>query len=294
MVFSYTIKNNIYGGLSAAALRIPFVPNVTGLGTLFSKDSALASSVSQLYRVAFRSAPVVFFQNEHDLERLTAARIVRPNQARLLPGSGVDLSHFSVAPLPGSHRAPTFLMVARLLREKGVAEFIAAARRVRQDVPGAIFKILGDYEAEGPAAVRKAEVEAWVAEKIVQYLGTVTDVRSVIASADCVVLPSYYPEGTPRVLLEAAAMGRPVVTTDTPGCRGTVEHGATGFIVAPRDAASLADAMLGVALAHPVRRAEMGLAGRSRMKVLYDEKIVVDAYLEIAERFGRRTNGRRT
>lgn len=287
VILSYTIKNNLYVGVTAHQLGIPIVPNVTGLGTLFCGRNLLGEVAQQMYRVALRPAPVVFFQNSHDRERFIDLGIVCAARARLLPGSGVDLARFAVAPLPGRDEAPVFLMIARLLWDKGVGEFVEAARLIRKQVPGASFKLLGAVESPGPSAVPLEKVERWVAEGVIDYLGTVRDVRPVIEAADCMVLPSYYREGTPRVLLEGAAAGRPIVTTDAPGCRDVVQEGVSGFLVRPRDVPDLGRAMLAIAHATPAKRAAMGRAARANMEARYDERLVIAAYLEALDHIDR-------
>jgi glycosyltransferase involved in cell wall biosynthesis len=169
-----------------------------------------------------------------------------------------------------------------LVFDKGVREFVEAARRVRQKRPDAQFAILGFLDVENRTAVARADVEAWVAEGVIEYLGAANDVRSHIAAADCVVLPSYR-EGTPRTLLEAAAMGKPLLATDVPGCREVVDHGRTGLLCAVRNADDLATKMIDMIDMGAARRAEMGLAGRAKMEREFDERLVIDAYLTVLD-----------
>ena len=190
-VFSFTIKNNIFGAFAVRGLGVPFIPNVTGLGTAFLSGGSLQRVAESLYRRAFRRLPVVFFQNEDDRDLFLARRLVRPEQARLLPGSGIDLARFAPAPLPDASAGPRFLMVARLLRDKGVVEYAEAARRVRERNPGARFRLLGPLGAENRSAIPPEMLEEWLAEGVVEYLGEAPDVRPHIAEAHCVVLPSY-------------------------------------------------------------------------------------------------------
>ena len=181
----------------------------------------------RLYRPALRKAEAVFFHNEDDRDLFIGRRIVRGDQAIVIPGSGIDLSRFKPEPLPGRADAPVFLLIGRLINEKGVREFVDAAVRLKTDWPNARFQLLGDF-ATGPRAVSRKELESWVAAGTVEYLGSSPDVRPFIAGADCLVLPSYR-EGLPRSLLEGAAMGRPLIATDAPGCRSLIEPGGTGF-----------------------------------------------------------------
>jgi glycosyltransferase involved in cell wall biosynthesis len=278
-IFSYTIKNNIFGARAALAAGVPFVPNVTGLGTAFLSGGLLQIVAEQLYRRAFGRLPIIFFQNEDDRSLFLDRKLVRSEQARLLPGSGIDLARFAPAAMPSAKEPPVFLMIARLLRDKGVVEFVEAARQIKQRHPNARFQILGATGSQNRTAIDSATVQAWVAEGLVEYLGTTNDVRPAIVGADCVVLPSYR-EGAPRTLIEAAAMARPLIATDVPGCRSVVERDITGFLCNARSADSLAAAMdhfLGLSFE---ARSAMGHAGRAKMEREFDQVLVVDAYRE--------------
>ncbi|OYX39981.1 MAG: glycosyltransferase family 1 protein [Rhodobacterales bacterium 32-64-14] len=276
-MLSYTIKNNIFGARAAKPANVPFLPNVTGLGTAFLSGRLLQTVTEQLYRRSFSALPVVFFQNEDDRDLFLDRRLVRANQARLLPGSGIDLRRFAPAPFPAPEEAPVFLMIARLLRDKGVLEFVEAARRVKCRHPQARFQLLGAVGSENRSAIDRPTVDSWVAEGIVEYLGTTTDVRPAIAAASCVVLPSYR-EGAPRTLIEAAAMARPLIATDVPDCRAVVERDHTGFLCEVRSAGSLAAAMQRFLDLSPGAQQAMGAAGRAKMEREYDQALVVDAY----------------
>lgn len=270
-VLSFTIKNNIFGAMAARITGTPFIPNVTGLGTAFLGATALQTLVERLYSTAFARVPVVFFQNGDDRDLFADRRLIRPGQARVLPGSGLDLNLFDPAPLPGA--GPTFLMIARVLRDKGAVEYADAARMLAQSHPGAKVQLLGPLGAENRTALSAEDVAGWALD----YLGETADVRPYIAAADCLVLPSYR-EGTPRTLLEGAAMARPLIATDVPGCRSVVEDGVTGLLCAPRDAASLHAAMARMADMSAAARAAMGQAGRAKMEDEYDVAHVIAAY----------------
>jgi glycosyltransferase involved in cell wall biosynthesis len=273
----YTIKPNIYGSLAAASLGIPALPNVSGLGTAFIRGGMLQSIVTRLYRFGFARAPVVFFQNDEDRQLFVDRRIVRPEQARVLPGSGVDLDRFE--PVPPPDGPPVFLLIARLLRDKGVVEFVEAARILRSTMPSARFQLLGPIDEGNRTAITRAELDSWTRAGVVEYLGATDDVRPFIARSTAIVLPSYR-EGLPRSLLEAAAMARPLIATDVPGCRDVVEEGANGYLCAPRDPESLAHAVRRFAELSPAERVAMGKASRRRVQERFSEKIVVRAYLD--------------
>ncbi|MGR3433963.1 MAG: glycosyltransferase family 4 protein [Shimia sp.] len=276
-LLSWTIKNNVYGGLAARATGVPLLPNVTGLGTAFLAGGPMTRVAEALHARAFRAAPVVFYQNRDDRALFEARGLARPAQGVLLPGSGVDTARFAPVPLPGDPDAPHFAMVARLLRDKGCAEFAAAAAQVAAAHPGARFTFVGPMGAANRSAIDRATLDGWLAQGAVGWAGSVEDVRPAIAGADCVVLPSYR-EGMPRALLEAAAMGRPVIATDVPGCRDALVPGETGLLARVRDAGDLARAMEAMIALGPAGRAAMGAAGRARIVAHFDEALVVAAY----------------
>ena len=280
----YTIKPNIYGSLAAASLGIPALPNVSGLGTAFIRGGPLQLLVTALYRFGFRKAPVVFFQNDEDRRLFVERRIVRENQARVLPGSGVDVQRF--APKPQPDGPPVFLLVARLLRDKGVVEFVQAARSLRTEFPTARFQLLGPIDKDNRTAIAGTELAAWISEGAVEHLGTTDDVRPFIAAATAVVLPSYR-EGLPRSLLEAAAMSRPLIATDVPGCRDVVDDRVNGLLCQVRCVDSLAGAMREMAEMPTEQRRAMGEAGRRKVQAQYSEELVVQAYLDVLARLDR-------
>ncbi|GGD31891.1 glycosyltransferase family 4 protein [Aureimonas glaciei] len=275
----WTIKPNIYGTLAAQSLGIPAINNISGLGTAFIRGGWLSRLAKSLYRLALRRSATVFFQNRDDRALFVDQKLVQRERTALLPGSGIDLTRFSAAPMNGRPAADLcFLLIGRILWDKGLAEFVAAARQVRARHPKVRFQILGFLDAANQTAVPRSEVDRWVAEEGIDYLGTTDDVRPFIADADCIVLPSYR-EGTPRTLLEAAALGRPLIATDVPGCREVVDNGSNGLLCAVRDAEDLARCMLEMIAASPAERAEMGAFSRSKVEREFDEQIVIDRYL---------------
>ncbi len=279
VVLGYTIKNNIYGGISCRLLGIPFVPNVTGLGPAFNKDGLLNKVVKGLYKIAFRKACRVFFQNTSDLRTFLEAKLVDPGRTELLPGSGVDLELFGATPMPETENGVRFLLVARMLWDKGVGVFVQAAEKVRERHPEARFQLLGPTDPDSCSGVSLAQIDEWVADGTVEYLGTTKHVLPFLKQAHCIVLPSHYREGTPRSLLEAGAVGRPIITTDMPGCRDLVEGNANGFLVRPRNPDELAaacEAFLALERAHQVAQ---GAASRRLVERRYDEQFVIGAYV---------------
>ena len=281
----YTVKPNVYGSLAAGFLGIPVINNIAGLGAVFIKDGWLVRLVRGLYRVALHRSSKVFFQNDDDRQLFIAGRLVSRHVTGLLPGSGIDLVRFSVPVAPEPSAAPRpfrFLLIARMLRDKGVVEFVEAAKVLRARWPEVQCCLLGFVDVQNPAAISRAEMDAWVAQGVVTYLGVSDDVRTEIAAADCIVLPSYR-EGTPRTLLEAAAMGRPIVTTDAVGCREVVADGLNGYLCKVRDASDLADKMQRMLLLSPEERREMGRQGRLKVEREFDEQIVIQKYLGAIE-----------
>ena len=285
----FTAKPNIYGSIAANRWGIPVINNISGLGAAFIKPGPLRQLVERLYRFALRRSATVFFQNQDDRDLFVERGLVAPRQAALLPGSGVDLAHFTPAPKQDD-RTVTFLLAGRLLWDKGVGEFVEAARRVRRDHPRARFQILGIVERKSAAAVPMSKLREWEAEGVIAYLGSADDVRDAFAKADCVVLPSYYREGVPRVLLEASAMAVPVITTDMPGCREAVEDGLTGLLSKPRSVDSLVEALEGMIRLTPADRKAMGLAGRAKMEAEFREEIVHQAYIDALGKLGLATS----
>lgn len=277
LVFHYTIKPNIYGSVAAWLARVPSVAVTTGLGYVFIQKSRAASVAKRLYRFAFRFPREVWFLNRDDLATFTDERLLaHPERARLLHGEGVDLEQFAPVPLPAGD-APVFILIGRLLWDKGVREYVDAARAVRARHPHARFQLLGPLGVDNPSAIGRADIDAWVREGVVEYLGEAHDVRPHIAAADCVVLPSYR-EGVPRTLMEASAMGRPIVATDVPGCRDVVADGETGLLCAARDSASLAARLVQMIELGPAGRDAMGARGRRKVAAEFDEQKVVERY----------------
>ncbi len=278
IVFNSTIKMNVYGGLCCWFLGIPFANNISGLGTAFIHDSWLFRRVRQLYGMVNRRARHLFFQNEEDLEVFRSSGILGDTPYTLLPGSGVDLQHFSPSPLPAGNTA-IFLMIARLLGDKGVREYATAASALREQGVNGRCLLLGQLGVSNRTAITEEEVAVWQSEGLIEYLGETDDVRPYIQRADTLVLPSYR-EGMPRTVLEAAAMGRPAIVTDVPGCRHAIEPGVTGWLCEARNSESLAAQMRRFVEMEPAHRQAAGDAARQRMEAYFSEDVVVQAYLD--------------
>lgn len=262
IILAYTQKPIIYAGLAHRILRQGrFFPMVTGLGYVFS-DAArrpwLRRMVARLYQAAVARASAIIAFNADDRDELRRHAIINERHTIVLvPGSGVDMAHFSERPLPSD--GAVFLLIARLLHDKGLREFVAAASIVRRAYPAARFQLLGPFDPN-PASIPRAELEQWQKQGVVEYLGETRDVRPYLGACSVFVLPSYR-EGMPRTVLEAMATGRAIITTDVPGCRETVDDGENGFIVPVRDAQVLAEAMVRFCR-EPALAAKMGASSR--------------------------------
>lgn len=268
LILNYTIKPNIWGSFAARLLGIPVYSMVTGLGYIMIEGEGIKRRLIQalakrLYALALSNNIAVIFQNNDDVDEFVKAGIVDRSKVRVVRGSGVSLAHFSPAPLPTS---PVFLMIARLLRTKGVHEYAAAAKGVKGAHPDVRFLLVGMQDF-GPDGVAPEDIDKW-AEYGIEYLGPKDDVRPTLAEASVYVLPSYR-EGTPRSVLEAMAMGRPILTTDVPGCRETVRHERNGLLVPARNVAALQAAMVRM-IENPGEREAMGRESLIMARQLFD------------------------
>ena len=273
----WTIKPNVYGAIAGRIAGVPTILNVSGLGTAFLSGRLLGTFVSSLYKFAFKQASIVFFQNPDDRAMFLQRGIVRADQARLLPGSGINLERYPMTATPVGEPV-RFLMVARVLGDKGVREYVAAARMARRELPEAQFQLLGPIDKGNRTAISSDEVNGWVREGVIDYIGETRDVRPYLAAATAVVLPSYR-EGLPRTLLEAAAMGRPLIATDVAGSREVVRHGDNGFLCAVRNAQSLCEAMVKLARLDDDIRKRMGQRSRQMVEESFSEELVAEAYV---------------
>jgi glycosyltransferase involved in cell wall biosynthesis len=269
-LFLYTVKPVIYGSLAAylkPGCRV--FSMITGLGYVFSdaeNKGLLQKLTACLYRIALKRNEKVFFQNPDDLALFQELRLVAERKCLLVNGSGVNLDYYKPATLPTG--APVFLMIARLLKEKGFKEYVKAARTIKEKYPEVIFKMIAWQLKGSPSVIPADQVERWKAEGLVEIFGETDDVRSYLVESSVYVLPSYR-EGTPRTVLEAMAMGRAIITTDAPGCRETVIDWVNGFLVPVRDSKSLAAAMERFIL-EPELIAKMGKASRRIAEEKYD------------------------
>jgi glycosyltransferase involved in cell wall biosynthesis len=278
MVLNFTIKPNIYSSIVSGLLNIKSVSNITGLGTIFIKQSPITKMVKILYKFALSYNSKVFFQNKSDQRYFLENDLVAEGITDLLPGSGVDLNKF--IPLEKSiiNNKIIFLLIARLLKDKGLLEYIEAIRIVKDRYDNVEFQILGAVDSLNRTAITNEELQSWIDDKLVSYLGTTDAVEKVISQCDCVLLPSYR-EGTPRSLLEACAMEKPIIATDVAGCRDIVDDGINGFLCKVKSSEDLADKIELMLNLSDNERLLMGKAGRKKVLEQFDENTVINKYL---------------
>lgn len=278
IIFSFTIKPNIFGSVAARFLGVPIVNNISGLGKAYINGGWLRLLTGLCYRYALSKSLRVFFQNSDDMNIFVKNKYVHESASELIPGSGVDLKKFSYVSVE-SEFATNFLMPARLLKEKGVYEYIEAIRAIKNKKLTANFYLLGEVVSGNSSGVTICEVNEWEREGLIKYLGFSSDIRNQLLHSDCVVLPSHR-EGMSKVLLESAAMGRPIITTDTPGCRDIVINGVNGYLCKVGDSLDLENQIIKIMKLKLDNRKRMGLLSRERMVRLFDEEIVIKKYIE--------------
>jgi len=288
VVIHYTIKPNIYGTLAAHALDIPVISVITGLGYTFIAGGLIAKIAAKLYQIALKRADRVWFLNRDDLAFFIRYRLVAVEKTKCIPGEGVNVTDMFnpelVKQKADDSAGFTFLFIGRLLYDKGIREFVAAARQIRQRYTGVNFQILGYLNVDNPAAVSETELASWLRDGAVTYLGSVTDVRPHIAIADCVVLPSYR-EGMSTTLQESAAMAKPLIASNIAGCKELVDDGITGFLCQVKDVRSVVQCMERLLKLTPQQRDEMGIQGRRKMVREFSVDRIIDRYFEELEAF---------
>ena len=273
VVLTYTIQPNVYGGMACRKAGIPYLANVTGLGTALENGGILGSISSVLYKKGLKKASCVFFQNENNMKTFSDKGIFR-GRTRLVPGSGVNLDRYPAEPYPEEDGTTRFLFVGRIMRDKGVSELLTAVRRIHAENETVTLDLVGWCDEDYSDAIREAENEG-----AVRFRGLQTDVRPFYRDCHCAVLPSYH-EGMANVMLEASASGRPVITTNVPGCRETFDEGVTGFGCETGNVESLENAMRRFLALSRDRRVEMGKEARAKMEREFDRDRVIDAYIE--------------
>ena len=279
----YTIKPNIYGNLASKLLNIKTINNITGLGTLFIKDSFSTKIAKFLYKLSLSSSSKVFFQNRDDFELFVKNRLVNKEKCDIVPGSGIDVEKFKPINIEKKDNIFKFLLIARMIWDKGIKEYVEAAKIIKNKYKNVEFLLLGPANVKNPTAIPIDTIKNWEKEGLVKYLGVTDNVKEEIAKVDCIVLPSYYREGVPRVLLESASMAKPIITTNNVGCKEVVDDKVNGYLCKVRNSKDLAGKMEKMLNLKEEERIKMGLKGREKMIKEFDKKIVINKYLEVIE-----------
>jgi len=281
LLISFTPKGNIYSAIACIINKIKFIPGVSGLGRTFIHKSILTIIVFYLYKITFRRAYKVFFENKDDEKMFIDNGLCTKVQAQYVPGAGLDLNKFKPSNniVIKNNNKLTFILISRMLWDKGIGEFVEAARIIKKLSKFTEFKLLGVIDEKNASGISEKQILKWVEEGVVEYLGETDDVRSYIESSDCVVLPSYR-EGLPRILLEASAMGCPIITTNVPGCRETLINYKTGFICQAKSVNDLSLMLLNFINLTTLERVNMGNSGRNYVSKKFDENIVFNHYLD--------------
>lgn len=274
MILMYTTKVNIYAGILAGRMHIPYLMNISGLGTAVEYESVMQRFMINIYKKAARNAKCLFFQNLENQNFFRKQQIYGKKE-KLIPGSGVNLKRWSLMEYPNDTECVEFLFIARVIKEKGIEEYLWMAKEIKTIYVNTVFHVLGPCDGNYKGILKDYESKG-----IIRYHGEVQDTRGYLQKAHCTIHPSYYPEGMSNVLLESAACGRPVITTNRSGCRETVDHGVTGFVFEQKNREALLECVRCFLEMDNEERREMGLAGRRKMEREFDREIVVREYME--------------
>lgn len=289
IILQYTIKPNIYGTLVARLLKIPVINNISGLGTIFLKEKIIYKLARFFYKVLLRFPKKVFFQNRDDHEKFLKQKLVKKRNSETIPGSGIDINRFlPIYREEHDNEEFCFLMIARLIKDKGIVEYIEAIQIIKKEYQNVRFQLIGSLYLGNPTAIKEEELNLWIKEGLIEYLGVSDEIEIIISKSDCVVLPSYR-EGLSRVLLEAASMEKPIVTTNVAGCKDVVDHGVNGFLCEVRDSKSLAKNMINMLQLSKEDRKIMGQKGRQKVIQQFNEKILIDKYVSTIEEILKET-----
>lgn len=272
IVFSYTIKPNIYGGLACSSVKVPYVVNITGLGTAVENKGILQTITVNLYKIAMRKAQRVFFQNTENMQ-FFAKRNIAIGKHALLPGSGVNLERFPLSDYP-SDEIVNFAFISRIMKEKGIDQYLDAAEAIHERYPNTRFHVCGFCESEYEDKLSSLQERG-----IICYHGMIRDVKGFLEGIHCTVHPTYYPEGLSNVLLESSACGRPIITTNRSGCREVIDDCVNGYIVKQECSSDLIDKIEKFLALTYEEKKNMGLAGRRKVECTFDRNIVVERYM---------------
>ena len=283
IVLNFTIKPVIYSSLTCSILGIKTINTITGLGTGFIKNNLITKIIKFLYKISQKKVDRIFFQNKDDLELFINENLIDKEKTDVIPGSGINTEKFKPIKAKKEDNIFRFLLIARMLWDKGVGEYVEACKILKKKYKNVECLLLGATHVDNPSAIPIEKIKEWEKEGIIKYLGTTDDVRMEISKADCIVLPSYR-EGTSRVLLESASMEKPIIATDVPGCNNIVKDGWNGFLCKVKDAKDLADKMEKMVNLTKEERIKMGKRGREKIIKEFDEKIVIEKYIEVIDK----------
>ena len=285
IVLTYTIKPNIYGGIACKSSNISYIANITGLGTAVGNGGILSKILLVMYKIAFKNVTCVFCQNQQNYDFMKENKIVE-EKLKLIPGSGVNLKRFKIKPYPKEENYFKFLFMGRVMREKGIEEYLEVAKTIRKKYHNTEFGIVGSCEEEKYLK----ELETLNENNVVKYYGRQKDVKPFLENACCIIHPTFYPEGMSNVLLEASATGRPVITTNRPGCKEIVNDGETGFLVEERNIEQLIETVEKFINLSYEKRKELGINARKKVEKEFDRNIVIDAYISEIYRLYKNDN----
>ncbi len=284
IILTYTIKSNVYGGLASRYSHVPYISNITGLGSYFEKENLFQRFIRILYKTALGKADKIFFQNQANLDYMLKDRIIRSDcDYELIPGSGVNLDFFRYYEYPDDEMI-NFVFVGRMMKEKGFGLYLDTAEYIHAKYPNTLFHICGLQEED-----YEERVNDLVARGVCSYHYSVDDMRPIYGMIHCIIHPTYYPEGMSNVLLEACSCGRPVITTDRPGCKEIVDDNVNGFVVKQKDLDDLIEKVEKFVLLDNSQRAEMGRNARKKVEEQFDRRIVVNKYMEAIRKYGKKS-----
>lgn len=283
IVFSNSIKPNVYFGIASSNLSIPFVPNVTGLGGALLNTGLVNNIASTLYKLGVKDAKTIFFQNNYNKEYFYSNKLIgKSKDCLVLPGSGINLEEYTYSEYPNITSVISFMMIGRIMKDKGISEYLNAAESIKSKYPNIEFNLVGDYEDLS----YKSRIDNLNNEGIINYLGYRKDIKELIKKSHCLIHPSYH-EGLSNVLLEAGATGRPVIASDIPGCKETFIDGISGLAVKVKDTDDLTDKIEKFINFSYDKKMEMGKSNRKHVEKKFDRKIVVEKYIECIDKYAK-------
>ena len=283
IILSFTIKPNIYAGLLAKKLKIPIINNISGLGTVFIKQNFLTKIVHFLYKKSFSKYNYIFFRNSFDMKKFKKMELLNKSNYEIIPGSGIDTSNWKNKDSTDINKGRKILFCARLIKDKGIVEYLNAANELKNKYSDISFNVVGKLGVDNKTSIDKKLLDDYINRKIINYLGEAENMKDILTQHDIVVLPSYR-EGMSRLLLEAASMQRPIITTDVPGCKEIVKDSFNGFLCQPRDYKDLANKIEKMINISEGERIKFGSNGRNFIIENFEEKIVINKYIEIIKK----------